>query len=146
MNRKLLWILIGAFLLFFVTALCLYWFFNLTAEADFLIRFVLSLGTISAVLFALYGDYLRAHLDPIELTMRVPEQSNTFLDFRELEGGREIRVYCHHIRVKNLTSHKPVENCRVWLKRVLVLEPNDKWSEPMKFAVPRLMVWAPFEY
>jgi hypothetical protein len=41
---------------------------------------------------------------------------------------------------------EPVKNCRVWL--VNILDQNDRggFEEKLKFAVPRLMAWAPREY
>jgi hypothetical protein len=115
------------------------------ASADFLVKCALSIGTLSAVLFALFGDYLRETLDPIQVRIEAPKESNTVID-RCLINNVPTDVYVHHLVVRNLTPHKPIINCRVWLKKIFVQQVNNEWSDEAKFAVPRLMEWAPSEY
>jgi len=73
--------------------------------------------------------------------MERPEVSNNFLDASE-HG----EVLCHHLRVKNLTPHRAVKNCRVWLVGISDETTQDDFEETYKFAVPRLMEWAPNEF
>ncbi len=110
MRRILMWLLIGALAIFFCIT---YWLHGSNqTSADFLIRWVLSIGTISAVLFALYGDYLREKIDPIHVRIDVPEERNTVFDRCEI-NGKVFDVYCHPLRVRNLTPHKPIKESRV---------------------------------
>jgi len=109
-----------------------------STNADFLINCLVAAGTVGAVIVALFGDAL----DPVKLRIEVPEQSNTVIDF----APGAVPVYCHHLRVVNLTPHKAVENCRVWLKNIFVEVAAGVWNEEIKFAVPRLMEWAPSQY
>ena len=113
-------------------------------EADFILRCVLTLGTLAAVLVALFGDFLREWVDPIQVRIEVPEESNTAFDFRTVDD-EDVQVYCHHLCVKNETPHKPIKECRVWLKGIATPSEDGHWNGP-KFAVPRRMQWAPFEY
>jgi len=55
-------------------------------------------------------------------------------------------VYCHHLRVRNLTPHRPIKNCRVWLKKIEVQNVAGGWDVNDQFAVPRMMEWAPSEH
>jgi len=82
----------------------------------------------------------------VRVNIEVPPQDNSFTDVWEGADNTPHLVYCHHLNVRNLTRHKPVINCRVWLKRVCIRDDSDNWAERKKFAVPRLMDWAPFEY
>ena len=63
------------------------------AAADFVLKCALSLGTFSAVLLALYGDYIREKLDPIEVKIEVSNASNTVVD-NALIDGVVWNVYC----------------------------------------------------
>jgi hypothetical protein len=141
MKRILIWTVIIVFVAFFIYVYRLHRTNPSTAE--FLIRSVLSVGTLSAVLFALYGDYLREWLDPIKVRIEIPEEANTVLDNSR---AHDCPVYCHHLRVVNKTPHKAIKDCRVWLKKVFVQNLAGDWKEEIASPVPRLMVWAPSEY
>jgi len=101
--------------------------------------------TFLAVLFALYGDYARELRAPIRIQIGVPERSNNIFDMMDIEGAPQ-HVCCHHLEVRNLTVHKPIRECRVWLKRIFTQNLNGEWKEEATFAVPRLMRWASSEY
>jgi len=79
-------------------------------------------------------------------TDREPAQSDNFFNYVETPHAGKIKVFCHHLRIRNRTPAQPVTNCRVWL--VKILDENDRgaFDETFKFAVPRLMAWAPREY
>jgi hypothetical protein len=143
MKYILIWGLIAAGAVFFIGAYRVYGYDP--ATADFLVKCALSIGTLSAVLFALFGDYLRETLDPIRVKIELPTESNTVID-KCLINGVPANAYFHHLLVRNLTPHKPIKNCRVWLKKIFVQQVNNEWSDEAKFAVPRLMEWAPSEY
>jgi len=97
--------------------------------------------------FALFGDRLRARFDPIKLEIDTVEKPNSVMEAAYKSPQEYLQCYCHHLRVANNTAHKPVINCRVWLKEILVVDKvSRKWEQPFKFAVPRLMEWAPSEY
>jgi hypothetical protein len=113
-------------------------------KADFILKCVLSLGTLIAILVALFGDFFRELADPIRVQIEVPGESNTAFDVAIVDD-EDVQVYCHHLCVRNRTPHRPIRDCRVWLKRISTQNEDGHWEET-KFAVPRLMQWAPFEY
>ena len=143
MKTKWLWIFIGAAVLYLSVLL---WLGHCHEHfADFVLRCLMTFGIFGAVLAALFGDYLKEKIFPINVRIEVPEESNTVIDKCEL-GGHVFDVYVHHLVVKNLTPHRTIHNARVWLKKIFVRQVNGDWTEQIKFAVPRLMQWAPSEY
>ncbi len=138
--KRVFTVLVVVFLFFGVM---LIWDHEWPKYAEFFLRCVTPLGTITAVLLALYGDFLRGWFYPVEIKIIVPpdEETNDYLD--EIPETHR-KVYCHHLRVKNSTPKKPIENCRIWLKTIEIKK-EDKWNR-IPFTVPRLMEWAPSEY
>jgi hypothetical protein len=67
-----------------------------------------------AVLTALYSERLKAWSDPIDVTIEKIEAINSDTDQDKIYGA----VYMHHLRVRNLTPHRALQNCRVWLEHV----------------------------
>jgi hypothetical protein len=137
--------LLIAFLAAIVGAVILYLEGN-KDRSEFMLHVVTAIGVFSAVVMALYGERIKRRVNRISLTIEKPEQSDNFFnDADSLSGGRT-KVFCHHLRVKNSMPTEPVKNCRVWLVRIL--DENDRcgFEEKFKFAVPRLMEWAPSEY
>jgi hypothetical protein len=134
----------------FVTAIawaCVLFKYGDTQTADFVVKVTLSIGTLSAVVCALFGDWLRELSDPIRVKIGVPEENNNILDdFRDERDGQVYKAFCHHLEVTNCTPQRPLENCRVWLKKIFVEGLDGKWDDKTKFAVPRMMEWAPSEY
>jgi hypothetical protein len=112
---------------------------NNTAES--LIRVVSAIGVLFAVVVALYGDRMRSQLNTLALSVEKPLREDGM--FNEKDGKV---VFTHHLRVRNLTAYLPVKNCRVWLTRIIDVQPDGTEHESFKFAVGRLMTWAPFEY
>jgi hypothetical protein len=144
MKHRTVIAVVVVFLLLFFFADVHYVYPSDPGEADFILRCVLALGTLSAVLVALFGDCLREWVDPVQVRIEVPEDSNTAFDFVTVDD-EDVQVYCHHLCVINETPHKPIKECRVWLKRISTPSDDGRWKGP-KFAVPRRMQWAPFEY
>jgi hypothetical protein len=143
MRHTFFWSLITVFAIYFIAAAWL--FRDDLPTADFLIRFGLSFGTLVAVLSALFGDYLRETLDPIRVIIEVPKESNVVID-KCIFNNAAADCYRHHLVVRNLTPHKAIKDCRVWLKKIRVQQVNNDWKDDPIFAVPRLMEWAPSEY
>jgi len=142
MRRTIIFtILLGGF----VTAIawaCGLFIYDDTQTADFVVKVTLSIGTLSAVVCALFGDWLRELSDPIQIKITKPLKENNFADKRPAD---QKNVYCHHLVVQNCTPQKPIEDCQIWLKRLLFKPEGDGWKE-IPFAVPRLMQWAPSDY
>ena len=137
---KLVLITIGIFVAILYVAAILTWWFD-HPVGDFILRCLTPLSIFGAVIAALFVDYLREKIFPIEIKIVIPDESNTVIDENSLG-----RVYVHHLFVKNLTPHRAIINCRVWLKRIEVQQIDNAWMEEQKFAVPHLMEWAPSEY
>jgi hypothetical protein len=142
-------VIIFSLILIFVSLVgwaCLKFLHHDSSGADFLMKLALSLGTVGAILCALYGDLLRAKCDPICVEIDVPEESNNVLDRYQDNDGKIYNAFCHHLIVKNLTPHRPIENCRVWLTKIFIEDRGGSWEEKTRTPVPRLMEWAPSEY
>ena len=75
------------------------------------------------------------------LTIGACSETDNFLN---ADGGG--RTVCHHLLVTNHMPSRPVENCRVWLVKILDQNAQGKFDVEFQFAVPRLMEWAPSEY
>lgn len=128
----------------FAAAILLYNSGNKEA-AEFLLRAMTGLGVLVAVVVAIYGDAIKNRANRIRLRIVNPKQTDNF--FNRFGSPSQIKtVFCHHLRVENLSPHQPVENCRVWLIRILDRNLEGTFHEAFRFAVPRLMVWAPAEY
>jgi hypothetical protein len=114
--------------------------------ATFTINSLVSVSTLTAVLVALYGDRIKERFNRIRLKMEEPAANNIF-DRKAFAEGAIKDVYCHHLQIRVLTPDKTVKNCIIWLTRIfLQSELDKKWEEPVRFAVPRMMVWAPVEF
>ena len=113
--------------------------------AGFLLQVITAFGVISAVAMAVYGERIKRLWNKIDLSIENPEESNNFSDEIITDSGKT-KVLCHHLRVRNKTPTQPVTNCRVWLVKILDENDSGGFEENFKFAVPRLMGWAPREY
>lgn len=94
---------------------------------------------------ALFGEYLREKIFPIDLQIEIPPKGNAVFDLVNL-NGQAVNVYAHHLLVRNLTPHKPIKDCRVWLKSIFVKNVAGEWEPRNQTPVPRLMEWAPSEF
>lgn len=116
---------------------------------ELFLKFLTPIGLITTVAFALYGDFLRGWFYPVEIRIEVLKEGETNQHIDKIYQADElVNLYCHHLRVRNLTPKKTISNCRVWLKRISIVDaskPNEEDDEII-FAVPRLMEWAPSEY
>ena len=112
--------------------------------AKLMLQAILGTFTLGSLLVALFGKYLQQLIDPVRLEIEVPEESNTVIDRRLIDGTVRV-VFCHHLRVRNRTPHLTITNCRIWLRAIYKLDGDGQWRQPFVFAVPRLMRWAPHE-
>lgn len=111
-------------------------------RAKFMLAALSSLTVLTAIVGALYGDRFKMWGDPIDLSLETIAANNSRVDQHPQFGD----VYLHHIRVRNATPHRAVINCRVWLEHVEDEIAAGKFEAMEKFAVPRLMQWAPAEF
>lgn len=140
MRRAFPWILGGLIILVLAAVVCLY-IADMNDTAESLARVVSAFGVLFAVVVALYGDRMRGRINTLALSVEKPVREDGM--FNEKDGKV---VFTHHLRVRNLTAYLPVKNCRVWLVRILDVQSGGTEQESFKFAVGRLMTWAPFEY
>jgi hypothetical protein len=150
--------------LFLVSASVLFYILGFKSEAAFAIQTLGAISVVLAVATALYGNVIRDFVQPLELRVEVPEVTNSGFDHWKYDGktGRPPKamfdvsdmvaidtpytVYCVHLRVRDARGERVVKDCRVWLTRVLHVGESGTTTEPIRFAVPRLMVWAPSEF
>ncbi len=133
---------------FLFTIVAAVWFYDIGAKdyAEFLLHVITAIGVFSAVAMAVYGERIKRKVNGITLKIEKPEQSDNFFNEADALGGGRTKVFCHHLRVKNNMPTEPVRNCRVWLVKILDENSGGGFEETFKFAVPRLMQWAPREY
>lgn len=144
MRRRLVILLVILVFGGLVSRACWAFHLNDLQTADFLMKVAISLGTVSAILCALYGDFFRTWCDPIRIEINVPTYHNNVVDeCKHPDDGRVYKVFCHHLVAKNLTPHRRIENCQVWLKRMFVQGLGNSWEERTISPVRRLMEWAP---
>jgi hypothetical protein len=173
LNSIIIWILVVGFL-GIASYFCLQYYYApigtqgdaQRASAVFGIRVLTSLSVITAVVLALFGDRLRELASPIRIQIKRPERDNDVIDWtnfvRDPNSGRiekdtgqtwpphfdhlrGLQVFCQHLLVENLTKHRAIEDCRIWLEKVELLV-NNEWRREETFAVPRMIEWAPAEY
>ena len=138
----MLQIFLAAFLLLILAAIRLY-SVGEKEYAEFMLHVITAIGVFSAVMMAVYGDRIKRRFNRIALKIEKPEQSDIFFNEVDALGGGKTKVFCHHLRVKNNMPTEPVRNCRVWLVKILDENGRGGFEEKFKFAVPRLMAWAP---
>jgi hypothetical protein len=115
------------------------------STVDFLLKFGFVVAAFVTIFLALFGDYLRELIFPIHVRIEIPEKGNVGLD-ESMVNDKQVAVYCHHLMVRNLTPHRVIKDCRVWLTKVFVQNAEGKWEPKNQSPVPRLMEWAPSEY
>jgi|GEM_PF-3569141 len=115
------------------------------STVDFLLKFGFVVAAFVAIILALFGDYLREMIFPIDVRIEIPEKGNVGLD-KSIINDKPVAVYCHHLVVRNLTPHRVINDCRVWLTEVFVQDAEGKWEPKNQSPVPRLMEWAPSEF
>lgn len=114
-----------------------------------------SAGLMLAITVAFYGERIKRVFNVPDLRIELVESPDRMLNFHEKEmrrDGASTRFkkggdhYSHHLRVVNEKQWNPVEGCQVWLTEIQQFR-NGKWtSEDFRFAVHRLMKWAPAEF
>jgi hypothetical protein len=140
MKRRLIFITLATAVVYFLFLFLLWQ--KCPVLADYILKCVMTFGIFGAVFGALFGDYLREKIFPISLRIESPAISNDCFDQSPQFGD----CYVHHLRVENLTPHRAVNNCRVWLRKIQTQQVNGEWKNDPTFAVPRLMKWAPAEF
>lgn len=115
------------------------------SAADFVVKCGFVVAAFVAIILALYGDFFREWVFPIDVSIEIP-QGNVAFDKARAADGQIVDTYCHHLLVRNLTPHRAVKDCRVWLKSVSVKNTRGEWEPKNQTPVPRLMEWAPSEY
>jgi len=115
---------------------------NSNSKVEFYLKCAVPLGTLLVILVALFGKSFQEAWESIQVKITKPERENNFADKRPTDQKYE---YCHHLVVQNCTRQKPIEECQIWLKRLLFKPEGEDWKE-IPFAVPRLMQWAPSDY
>lgn len=104
--------------------------------AGLLINGLIALGTIGAVVVALFQHRILSWIDPVRCSVSLDNP-----DGKDEKDSSEFR---YHLVVKNLTRWRKVENCRVFLTGILRKEHNSTYTRT-HFPVPRQFVWAPSE-
>src|SRR5215469_5385312 len=83
---------------------------------------------VYAVLYAIHRDFFDSIANGIQLRIETPKELHSIIDLVQIERGAT-RGHYYHLIVVNERPHKAVVNCRVWLKKIYVLNHDSKWKE-----------------
>jgi len=144
MKRKAIGTLVVVLVLYFAAGYVT-WRWVPEKSADFFLRWVMTLVIFGAVFAALFGEYFREKIFPIDLCIEIPQKGNVGFD-EGIINGQPVKFYFHHLLVRNLSPHRVIKDCRVWLRKVFVQNAAGEWEPKNQSPVPRLMEWAPSEY
>lgn len=122
------------------------WLFHHDPEpAKFTITVITAIGVISAVMFAAYGDELKTLVSPVRVRIEAVSRCDNFPNKNADRTGQVEQVITYHLLVRNGNPARPAMHCGVKLVEVWEEDAQGHFVQPMRFAVPRLMVWAPGE-
>jgi hypothetical protein len=107
---------------------------------NLLVQSFVAIGTILAVILAIWGDLIRSVLVPPKLRLHVHNPRGTPTQFNDGQ-----KVYFYHLRVKNSRTWSPARNCHVTLRELYRRGP-DQLFHPVALPVPVQFIWAPAEF
>lgn len=87
---------------------------------NWIVQAFIALGTVSAVLYALFGPWLRSRLFPPRLTLDLPDAKGmkTDVQVRSDAGARDTTALWYHVRVENKRRWSPATRVQVFLLRI----------------------------
>ena len=88
-------------------------------EAEFVLKVITGFGVVVAVIVALSGDAINNFANRIHLRIENPEQTDNFFNQAAVPEHGNQPVFCHHLKVVNMTPSRPVKDCTVWLVKIL---------------------------
>jgi hypothetical protein len=118
---------------------------------NWFVQALIAVGTIGAVIVALFGDWLRAVFAPPRLLIRLADPTGVIAQTELQVGGQKFQTESrwYHVRVQNLRRWSPAREVRLFLLRYE--EPDSlgqlqtKWTGaiPMKWRHQEIKELAP---
>ena len=95
-----------------MTPTCQFWW-------NWIVQALIALGTIGAVLVALFGSWFRAVLAPPKLSIKMAESTGVCVKSQEFQGGPKMETDSrwYHVRVENQRRWSPAREVRLLLLR-----------------------------
>lgn len=106
---------------------------------NLVIQLITSIGTITVVIIAIWGDWLKAKLTPPKLKIVT---LNTRGELTKFGNGR--RVYFYHFKVINSRPWTIAKNCKVLLKGIYKELPSGQFQNLPLNTNPSF-IWTPAE-
>ena len=105
----------------------------------------IAFGTVAVAVLAIWGNWVRSKLDPLNLVISIPARMGDPTTFTRPDGTPGRRVMFYHLRVINQRRWLAAENCRVILVGLSRRDPANIF-QPVPMPVPLQFVWAPAEF
>jgi hypothetical protein len=105
-----------------------------------IINLFIAIGTIGVAFTAIWGDWTRSKLDPVKLTLSIPNPDG---DQTTYSSG--IRAIFYHGTVTSQTSWHSPQNCRVMLIGFTKRDQSALF-QPGPLAFPSQFTWSPLEF
>jgi hypothetical protein len=103
-----------------------------------------AVGTVAVAVAAIWGNWIRSKLDPLNLRIVLPDRIEDPTTFSGPPGAPATKVMFYHLRVINQRRWLSAENCRIMLVGLSRRDPSNIF-QPIPMPVPFQFVWAPAE-
>lgn len=105
-----------------------------------------AVGTVGAVIVALFQDQLRDWLFPASAVLELNDSLKELTKFGQQKNSEmsEALVYMVHLRVRNTSGRRSLHHCSVVLEELSLQSSGEGWRT-QTLPVPLNFRWAPFE-
>jgi len=107
---------------------------------DTIINGLVAVGTLAAVVAAIFQDQIRAWYHPLKLSLEIPESPTSITT--TVVNGFPFTVLLRFLRVVNKSADSMPRHCRVVLMGIERISENHRWA-PVPYPVPFQLPWAP---
>lgn len=110
-----------------------------TEKWNLAINAIVAAGTVGAVIFALFGDWIKNRFIRAKLSAEVIDPKGELTTWSD---GR--RVIYYHLRIMNSRPSILVQKCRVLLREIYKKNADNTFTK-LQLAVPPTLQWSPAE-
>lgn len=100
-------------------------------------NFLIAIGTIGAVLVAIFGNWIKQRIFSAKLDVQVLNEEGELTSYTNNE-----QVIYFHLKVINLRKSVIVKNCRIYLKKIQKRQADSEFHD-LPLSVPPRFPWAP---
>ena len=106
---------------------------------NIVINIVIAAGTIGAVIFALFGEWIKNRFIRAKLSAEIIDPKGELTTW-----SNGTRVIYYHLRIRNRRPSILVRKCRVLLREIFKKNEDNTFSK-LQLAVPPTLQWSPAE-